>query len=371
MTSGIRRQFVQMQGISNPRLPVIPIMKLLSQCFSQFTFWKDLSFIQNSTHFFTQNVDEPDRVLAYISITKELLPSLETVYMIWNVCVDPLLRKQGLGESLIRHAMKEMIIPHAIQPHFGLYVKKDNVPAIKLYKKLGFSEFRDDGDKILMLHKITSVLFTFDFQPDVSIRSRKLINLLKPQRMTDCVANALETIGLITTQQERQRIGHNGVTSTEMVALLRRKKSKLIFRHNIGSIDSVRPFLETHLTENNKLLLLAYERPADDGHITTIGRINDQFVMIDFQHPSNIVQGMDNILSVINDTGHNRFYTFLINLDLDVRMKSTPQIIGSRINPLTQRKRKRTSPAGSSAGASGGASGRPIKRNRKKSSESP
>ena len=69
-----------------------------------------------------------------------------------NLCVDPKMRNKGLGTKLVL-----MVINSAKKlgkDHVILQVKKNNIPAIKIYKKLGFRKHSEglnkNGKKVIV-----------------------------------------------------------------------------------------------------------------------------------------------------------------------------------------------------------------------------
>ena len=69
-----------------------------------------------------------------------------------NLCVDPKMRNKGLGTKLV-----SMVINRAKKlgkDHVILQVKKNNIPAIKIYKNLGFRKHSEgltkNGEKVVI-----------------------------------------------------------------------------------------------------------------------------------------------------------------------------------------------------------------------------
>jgi len=69
-----------------------------------------------------------------------------------NLCVDPKMRNKGLGTKLV-----SMVINQAKKlgkDHIILQVKKNNIPAIKIYKNLDFRKHSEgltkDGEKVVI-----------------------------------------------------------------------------------------------------------------------------------------------------------------------------------------------------------------------------
>jgi ribosomal protein S18 acetylase RimI-like enzyme len=333
-----------MNGLDDVALPVVAIMNLLQQCFPQAKSWNDFDFIPRYRHFFMCKDDDINSVSAYLSIDVNDPGVImgKTVFVLYNVCVDPSHRGEGLMKTLIRHAIKELIIPRVNQPCFGLYVDKSNTEALNLYKHLGFERLQDNPNnptQDLMVYHIKSVLLTFDFDPTTTTRRRRVLDLITPKMMTQCVANAFETARLITTQQQRTRIIKSHLNAEKVIGLMRKKKKKIIFRHDIGNIFFLKHFIQTNLPENKLMFLTLEQHPMN--HITTIAHINSQFHMIDYQEKENVISGIDAIIDVLSkniSVGHT-FYTYTLDPDRDVTMRSTPEIIASK-NPLTQLKSK-------------------------------
>ena len=56
-----------------------------------------------------------------------------------NLCVDPKMRKNGLGTKLVSTIINKA--KKSGKDHIILQVKKNNIPAIKIYEKLGFTNY--------------------------------------------------------------------------------------------------------------------------------------------------------------------------------------------------------------------------------------
>lgn len=80
-------------------------------------------------------IERDKEILAYILILKRK-GSLKT--RIYSLAVSPLCRGQGLGKSLLTHALHSLKGYHSSR----LEVKVDNVGAIQLYESLGFKQIR-------------------------------------------------------------------------------------------------------------------------------------------------------------------------------------------------------------------------------------
>lgn len=63
------------------------------------------------------------------------------------ICVHPHFQGQGIGKQIINHIIEKLPTnTHSIY----LEVRKDNTHAIQLYRKLGFCNFEDRGEKYLL-----------------------------------------------------------------------------------------------------------------------------------------------------------------------------------------------------------------------------
>jgi ribosomal-protein-alanine N-acetyltransferase len=93
--------------------------------------------------FFSQDIDNEsampliarsnDRVVGYVCLWK-ILDEIQ----ISNIAVAPQLRRRGIGEKMIEKILK--IAQEKDYRRITLDVRISNLPAINLYKKLGFSE---------------------------------------------------------------------------------------------------------------------------------------------------------------------------------------------------------------------------------------
>ena len=64
--------------------------------------------------------------------------SLNGIYLN-NMCVDPKARNKGIGTQLVSSVINAA--KKANYDHIILHVLKDNIPAIKIYQKLGFRKY--------------------------------------------------------------------------------------------------------------------------------------------------------------------------------------------------------------------------------------
>lgn len=73
--------------------------------------------------------------LEYISEIQEFDP--ESIHLIHNICVDPSMRNKGIGKQLVKRQIE--IAKNKGKKKCVLQVKADNIPAVTLYKKMGFT----------------------------------------------------------------------------------------------------------------------------------------------------------------------------------------------------------------------------------------
>lgn len=97
-------------------------------CFSSPWSKQDLSAqINNETSHFLVAVDDYNRAVGYMG-----LQIFSGEGYVTNVAVLPQYRKQGIAESLIKEQLKNEM------DFITLEVRKSNLPAIRLYLKMGF-----------------------------------------------------------------------------------------------------------------------------------------------------------------------------------------------------------------------------------------
>lgn len=77
-----------------------------------------------------------DRAIAYMSLNPQSKRRNGSVYII-SIMVLPEYRRRGIAQGLIKVAC-DYYIQKGIEMPMSLQVDKDNVPAINLYKKVGF-----------------------------------------------------------------------------------------------------------------------------------------------------------------------------------------------------------------------------------------
>lgn len=107
--------------------------------------------IDNENTAFILRIDrDTDRVVAYGCILMTL-----GAYEITNIAVDPLWRRQGHGEKMLKRLVKYCTVNKAEK--IFLEVKDSNTAARNLYKKFGFTEtglrpryYKDGSDAVLM-----------------------------------------------------------------------------------------------------------------------------------------------------------------------------------------------------------------------------
>ena len=92
-------------------------------------------------------VAEDNEVVAYLAVEVHREDEKDYVYLD-DLSVTEKYRSQGIGSSLIHDAeayAQEIGIQHIL-----FHVEKSNTEAFRLYEKLGYKIFRDDGNRYLM-----------------------------------------------------------------------------------------------------------------------------------------------------------------------------------------------------------------------------
>ena len=104
----------------------------------------DRYWINGEEHIF---VAEDEDVVAYLSVEVHHESDKDYIYLD-DLSVTEKYRSQGIGSALIREAEKyarEIEIPDIV-----FHVEKSNTEAFRLYERLGYKIFRDDGSRYLM-----------------------------------------------------------------------------------------------------------------------------------------------------------------------------------------------------------------------------
>ncbi len=92
-------------------------------------------------------VAEDNEVVAYLAVEVHREDEMDYVYLD-DLSVTENYRSQGIGSSLIHEAeayAQEIGIQHIL-----FHVEKSNTEAFRLYERLGYKIFRDDGNRYLM-----------------------------------------------------------------------------------------------------------------------------------------------------------------------------------------------------------------------------
>lgn len=104
---------------------------LHERCFAK--PWRKQDFIdllhRPTTRIIMMRSFHDQQLMCGLLVTDMILPEIE----ILTFCIDPVMRKKGLGKILLNH----MIMKYA-ECRFLLEVAEDNIPAIQLYTSLGF-----------------------------------------------------------------------------------------------------------------------------------------------------------------------------------------------------------------------------------------
>ena len=90
---------------------------------------------------------EDESVVAYLSIEVHHEPEADDIYLD-DLSVTESYRRHGIGSALIHEAE---VYAHEIGiKHILFHVEKSNTEAFRLYERLGYKVFRDDGNRYMM-----------------------------------------------------------------------------------------------------------------------------------------------------------------------------------------------------------------------------
>ena len=92
-------------------------------------------------------VAEDKSVVAYLSIEVHHEPEADYIYLD-DLSVTESYRSHGIGSALI-HEAEAYAYEIGIQ-HILFHVEKSNTDAFRLYERLGYKVFRDDGNRYMM-----------------------------------------------------------------------------------------------------------------------------------------------------------------------------------------------------------------------------
>ncbi|MEN9406493.1 MAG: ribosomal-protein-alanine N-acetyltransferase [Bacillota bacterium] len=114
--------------------------------------------------------------------------------MLTSLAVDPSFRKQGIGQGLVRHELE-------LAYKSGCYtvildVEPDNIPAIKLYQKLGFKRWSKFTWQGVALQKMVHFANQEARATKVGNLQKEIAELKKQGRVTD-VAGVEEVLKLL------------------------------------------------------------------------------------------------------------------------------------------------------------------------------
>jgi [ribosomal protein S18]-alanine N-acetyltransferase len=94
-------------------------------------------------------VDSGDKLLGYLICAR-----YDTVWHLMNIAVDPVLRRRGIGRSLL----EQMLERAGPDREYTLEVRTSNAPAIALYERFGFRSagtrpryYRDNGEDAVIM----------------------------------------------------------------------------------------------------------------------------------------------------------------------------------------------------------------------------
>ena len=92
-------------------------------------------------------VAEDEDVVAYLSVEVHHEPDMDYIYLD-DLSVTKAYRNLGIGSALIREA--EIYARKIGIRDIVFHVEKSNTSAFRLYERLGYKVFRDDGSRYLM-----------------------------------------------------------------------------------------------------------------------------------------------------------------------------------------------------------------------------
>ncbi len=104
----------------------------------------DRYWISGEEHIF---VAEDEDVVAYLSVEVHHEPDMDYIYLD-DLSVTEAYRNLGIGSALIREA--EIYARKIGIRDIVFHVEKSNTSAFRLYERLGYKVFRDDGSRYLM-----------------------------------------------------------------------------------------------------------------------------------------------------------------------------------------------------------------------------
>ena len=104
----------------------------------------DRYWISGEEHIF---VAEDEDVVAYLSVEVHHEPDMDYIYLD-DLSVTKAYRNLGIGSALIREA--EIYARKIGIRDIVFHVEKSNTSAFRLYERLGYKVFRDDGSRYLM-----------------------------------------------------------------------------------------------------------------------------------------------------------------------------------------------------------------------------
>jgi ribosomal protein S18 acetylase RimI-like enzyme len=94
-------------------------------------------------------VAEDESVVAYLSVEVHHEPETDYIYLD-DLAVTKDYRNLGIGSALI-HEAEAYARETGIQ-HILFHVEKTNTEALRLYERLGYKIYRDDGNRYMMIN---------------------------------------------------------------------------------------------------------------------------------------------------------------------------------------------------------------------------
>ena len=129
------------------------IVKLEEECFNHSLGYDFLNSYLDNLMAYIYVIEDNNDIIGYISTMFD-----GEIIEIMNFCISPKRRKEGLGESLLKHVFSELLQEGAKSSF--LEVRESNIGAISLYHKLGYKEinrrkqYYSDGEDALVLQLI-------------------------------------------------------------------------------------------------------------------------------------------------------------------------------------------------------------------------
>ncbi len=102
-------------------------------------FAYDLAYAHYNEIFGYYGVFDNEKLVGYVHIDQSSFPKQQHTSTLYNLYVDPDYRKQHIATQLITHILNMLRSDSSIEIVYVNYIN-NNIPARKLYEKLGFKE---------------------------------------------------------------------------------------------------------------------------------------------------------------------------------------------------------------------------------------